>query len=237
MPTALRVIAPTNPTGDNPSKDGVTVNPSTSFGTIDEARAKSLFGEFQRRVYPKHSYVINEGDKSDYFYVVLSGKIKIVIADDDGKEVILAILGDGDHFGDFSLIDQQPRSASAVTMEESVLLLVTRDRFRECLLKDPLLAEQFMISLTQRMRVADRKIEGLALGDVYSRIARTLMDLAQEQDGKMVLTQKLTHQDLANMVGASREMVTRILRDLSTGGYIAVENREITLLKKLPASW
>lgn len=213
------------------------MNPPPIFGTIDEARAKALFGDYQRRVYPKSSYVINEGDKSDYFYVVLSGKVKIVMADDEGREVILAILGAGEHFGELSLIDQQPRSASAVTMEESTLLLVTRDRFRECLLNDPALAEQFMVSLTQRLRVADRKIEGLALQDVYSRISRTLSDLATEQDGKMVLPQKLTHQDLANMVGASREMVTRILRDLATGGYISVENREITLIKQFPPAW
>jgi CRP/FNR family cyclic AMP-dependent transcriptional regulator len=213
------------------------VSTTSIFGTIDEQRAKTLFGDYQRRVYPKQSYVINEGDKSDYFYIVVSGKVKIVMTDDEGREVILAIIGPGEHFGELALIDQLPRSASAVTMEESTLLLVTRDRFRERLLNDPLLAEQFMVSLTQRLRAADRKIEGLALRDVYSRISRTLWELATEQDGKMVLPQKLTHQDLANMVGASREMVTRILRDLVTGGYISVENREITLLKKLPPAW
>jgi CRP/FNR family cyclic AMP-dependent transcriptional regulator len=212
-------------------------DPSPIFGAIDETRARTLFGDFQRRLYPKQSYVINEGDNSDYFYVLLSGKIKIVMTDDSGREVILAILGNGEHFGEFSLIDQQPRSASAVTMEESVLLLVTRDRFRDCLLKNPALAEQFMARLTHRLRAADRKIEGLALHDVYSRIARTLAELATEQDGKLVLPQKLTHQDLAHMVGASREMVTRILRDLTTGGYISIENRAITLLKKLPPAW
>lgn len=207
------------------------------FGNLDEASAKKLFKEIQRRSYPKNSFVINTGDNSDCFYIILSGKVKIVIPDEDGKEVILSMLGAGDHFGEFSLIDGQPRSASVVTMEESTLLIVARNRFRECLAENPDIAERIMISLTQRLRNADRTIEGLALHDVYSRLARTLSELATEQDGKRVLPQRLTHQDLANMIGASREMITRILRDLAAGGYISIENREITLLKKLPPAW
>ena len=207
------------------------------FGRLDETSAKILFKDFQRRPYAKNSFVINVGDTSDCFYLIQAGKIKIVILDEEGKEVILSILGPGDHFGEFSLIDGQPRSASAVTMEESTLLIVSKERFRECLAENPEIAERVMVSLTQRLRDADRKIEGLALHDVYSRLARTLSELSLEQDGKYVLQQRLTHQDLANMVGASREMITRILRDLTVGGYISVENREITLLKKLPSSW
>lgn len=211
--------------------------PPSIFGQLDEVRAKTLFSDFQRRAYAKNSFVINAGDNSDSFYLIQSGKIKIVILDEEGKEVILSMLGPGDHFGEFSLIDGQPRSASAVTMEESALLIVSKDQFRECLAENPDIAERVMLSLTQRLRDADRKIEGLALHDVYSRLVRTLSELSTEQDGKHILPQRLTHQDLANMIGASREMITRILRDLATGGYISVENREITLLKKLPSAW
>jgi len=215
----------------------MSATPPSIFGQLDEARAKSLFTDFQRRTYAKNSFVINAGDNSDCFYLIQSGKIKIIILDEEGKEVILSILGSGEHFGEFSLIDGQPRSASAVTMEESALLIVNKDRFRECLTENPDIAERVMVSLTQRLRDADRKIEGLALYDVYSRLVRTLSELSTEQDGKLILQQRLTHQDLANMIGASREMITRILRDLATGGYISVENREITLLKKLPSAW
>jgi len=211
--------------------------PPSIFGHLDEASAKTLFTDFQRRTYAKNSFVINAGDNSDCFYLIQSGKIKIIILDEEGKEVILSILDPGEHFGEFSLIDGQPRSASAVTMEESALLIVNKDRFRECLAENPDIAERVMVSLTQRLRDADRKIEGLALYDVYSRLVRTLSDLSMEQDGKLILPQRLTHQDLANMVGASREMITRILRDLAIGGYISIENREITLLKKLPSAW
>jgi CRP/FNR family cyclic AMP-dependent transcriptional regulator len=207
------------------------------FGHLDEASAKVLFKETQRRVYPKNSFVINTGDTSDCFYIILSGKVKIVIPDEEGKEVILSMLGAGDHFGEFSLIDGQPRSASVVTLEESTLLIIGRDQFRACLAENPAIAERLMISLTQRLRNADRKIEGLALHDVYSRLARTLSELATDQDGKRTLPQRLTHQDLANMIGASREMITRLLRDLAAGGYISIENREISLLKKLPPAW
>lgn len=215
----------------------MSATPPSIFGHLDDAKAKSLFGDFQRRVYAKNSFVINAGDSSDCFYLIQSGKIKIVILDKEGKEVILSILGPGEHFGEFSLIDGQPRSATAVTMEESALLIVSKDQFRECLSANPDIAERVMICLTQRLRDADRKIEGLALYDVYSRLVRTLSDLSMEQDGKFVLPQRLTHQDLANMIGASREMITRILRDLAVGGYISIENREITLLKKLPPAW
>lgn len=215
----------------------MSATPPSIFGQLDEARAKSLFTDFQRRTYAKNSFVINAGDNSDCFYLIQSGKIKIIILDEEGKEVILSILGSGEHFGEFSLIDGQPRSASAVTMEESALLIVNKDHFRECLTENPDIAERVMVSLTQRLRDADRKIEGLALYDVYSRLVRTLSELSTEQDGKLILQQRLTHQDLANMIGASREMITRILRDLATGGYISVENREITLLKKLPSAW
>lgn len=207
------------------------------FDELDEAKAKILFKDLQRRSYVKNSFVINAGDNSDCFYLIKSGKVKIVILDDEGKEVILSILGSGDHFGELSLIDGQPRSASVVTMEESILLIVSKDQFRKCLAENPDVAERVMLSLAQRLREADRKIEGLALLDVYSRLVRTLSELSIEQDGKLILPQRLTHQDLANMIGASREMITRILRDLATGGYISVENREITLLKKLPSAW
>ncbi len=207
------------------------------FAALDEAKAKTLFKEVQRRPFPKNSFVIHSGDQSDWFYLILSGRVKIVIPDQEGKEVILSILGPGDHFGEFSLIDGKPRSASVVTMEESTLLLVSKERFRECLDNNPDIAVRVMVSLTHRLRDADRKIEGLALRDVYSRLARTLSELATERDGKYILSQKLTHQDLANMIGASREMITRILSDLAVCGYISVENREITLLKKLPQTW
>jgi CRP/FNR family cyclic AMP-dependent transcriptional regulator len=207
------------------------------FANLDEAKAKTLFKEVQRRPFPKNSFVIHSGDQSDWFYLILSGRVKIVIPDEEGKEVILSILGPGDHFGEFSLIDGQPRSASVVTMEESTLLLISKDRFRECLDNNPDIAVRVMVSLTHRLRDADRKIEGLALRDVYSRLARTLSELAKEREGKFILPQRLTHQDLANMIGSSREMITRILSDLSVCGYISVENREITLLKKLPQTW
>lgn len=219
--------------------ENVLAMPETSlFGPFDEERSKHLFGASLRRTYPKNSFVLNVGDTSDSFYIILSGKIKITLPDEDGREFILSILGPGEHFGEVALLDGKPRSASAVTMEDSTLLVVSRDQFQSGIARHPDMAEHVLTGLTERLRAANRTIENLALLDVYSRIARTLGELAVAQDdGVRVVPQRLTHQHLANMVGASREMVTRILRDLTSGGYISIDNHHISILKPLPRRW
>lgn len=189
------------------------------------------------RNYPKNSIIINEGDHTDSLYVILSGKVKIFLADDQQKEVIVAIQREGDYFGELALLDEAPRSASVMTMEPCSLLIVSRNAFERHLAGDPKLAISLMRGLAARLRATTENVKSLALLDVYGRIARTLLQFAKDEDGHHVIDDKLTHQDLANMVGASREMVSRIMKDLARGGYIKTEGKRITIKDKLPPGW
>ena len=187
--------------------------------------------------FPKHAVVLTEGEIGDSLYMVESGRVKVFIGDEDGRELILKILGHGHCFGEMSLVDQQPRSASVTTLEPSTFLILSHSAFEQCLERAPRIASMVLRVLAQRVREADRKIGTLALMDVYGRVASTLLELATDEGGKLVVNQKLSQQDLANMVGASREMVNRILKDLSDRGFIAVESKSITIInRELPPS-
>lgn len=189
------------------------------------------------RNYPKNSVIINEGDHTDSLYVILSGKVKIFLTDDQQKEVIVAIQRAGDYFGELALLDEAPRSASVMTMEPCTLLMITRNAFERHLATEPKIAISLMRGVAERLRATTENVKSLALMDVYGRIARTLLQLAKEEEGHQVIDERLTHQDLANMVGASREMVSRIMKDLARGGYIKIEGKRIVIKDKLPPGW
>lgn len=187
--------------------------------------------------FPKHTVLISEGDQSDFLYVILEGKVKVFVSDESGKEAILNIQGPGEYFGELALIDEVPRSASVMTLIPSRLAFVSRSDFEACLAKHPTLALKLIRTLTQRIRSLTEVVKNLALHDVYGRVARTLLKLAREKNGLLVIEQRLTHQDIADMVGASREMVSRIMKDLTTGGYLQTKNKIITIQSKLPPAW
>lgn len=189
------------------------------------------------RTYPKNTVLINEGDHNDSLYIILSGKVKVYLNDKKGKEAILRIQGPGEYFGELALIDTAPRSASVMTMMPTELAVISKADFKRCLAEVPEIAFDLLQSLSKRVRELTENVRSLALLDVYGRISRTLENLTCEQDGQQVIEQRLTHQDIANMVGASREMVSRIMKDLSTGGYIQMQNKKITLSGKLPSAW
>jgi len=187
--------------------------------------------------YPKNAVVLTEGEMGDSLYMIQSGKVKVFIGDEDGREIILKILGPGDFFGEMSMIDKQPRSASVNTIEASTFLVLTHAAFEKCVEQSPRIANMVMQILAQRVREADRKIGTLALMDVYGRVASTLLELSVYSNGKLMVGEKLSQQDLANMVGASREMVNRILKDLSDRGFISIESKAITIInRELPPS-
>jgi CRP/FNR family cyclic AMP-dependent transcriptional regulator len=187
--------------------------------------------------YPKNAVVLTEGEMGDALYMIESGRVKVFIGDEDGREIILKILGPGHFFGEMAMIDQQPRSASVTTLDASTFLILSHRAFEECVERAPRIANMVLRVLAQRVREADRKIGTLALMDVYGRVASTLLELAVNRDGKLVVGERLSQQDLANMVGASREMVNRILKDLSDRGFILVESKSITIInRELPPS-
>jgi len=189
------------------------------------------------KTYPKNAVVLTEGEMGDSLFMIQSGKVKVFIGDEDGREIILKILGPGDFFGEMSMIDKQPRSASVTTIEASMFLVLSHSAFERCVEQAPRIANMVMRVLAQRVREADRKIGTLALMDVYGRVASTLLELSVYSNGKLMVGEKLSQQDLANMVGASREMVNRILKDLSERGFISIESKSITIInRELPPS-
>jgi CRP/FNR family transcriptional regulator, cyclic AMP receptor protein len=199
---------------------------------LDVVRAVS-----SEKTYPKNAVVLTEGEMGDSLYMIQSGKVKVFIGDEDGREIILKILGPGDFFGEMSMIDKQPRSASVTTIEASTFLVLSHAAFERCVEQAPRIANMVMRVLAQRVREADRKIGTLALMDVYGRVASTLLELSVYSNGKLMVAEKLSQQDLANMVGASREMVNRILKDLSDRGFISIESKSITIInRELPPS-
>jgi CRP/FNR family cyclic AMP-dependent transcriptional regulator len=189
------------------------------------------------RHYPKNTLVLCEGDNSDSLYVVLSGKVKVFLSDEEGKEVILNVQGEGEYFGELALLDNAPRSASVMTVDDTKLAIISKPAFEKCMEKNPGISLKISQGLAQRLRCLSENVRNLALMDVYGRVARTLLDMAEDRDGEQVIQQKLTQRDIASMVGASREMVSRILRDLSVGGYITIKNKIITINKQLPSGW
>jgi CRP/FNR family cyclic AMP-dependent transcriptional regulator len=182
-----------------------------------------------RRSASRSTTIMAGGDATDSLYIVLSGRLKVMMSDSDGKEVILSILGPGEFFGEMGLIDDEPRSASVVTIEPCELLSISKRDFKKCLVENSEMSMAVMRGLVRRLREADRKIGSLALLDVYGRVARLLLDMAENVNGEKVVTKRLPKQDIAKMIGASREMVSRVMKDLQTGGYIEMRGSNIVL--------
>ena len=207
------------------------------FSGLDEKELALIEQRAISRSYPKGSMVIREGEEAVSLYVISSGSVKVFMDNDEGKEIILNTQGPGEHFGELALIDDQPRSASVMTLEPSKFLIITKQQFRESLAHNPDLAISIIRQLSERVRLLSDNVKSLALMDVYGRLAKTLLGMAREQDGKLVVDKKLTQQDIANHIGSSREMVARILKDLVIGGYIAIDNKRITINEKLPQAY
>ena len=206
------------------------------FQGVSDADLGALAERTAVRSYPKQAIILNEGDESDSLYLVMSGRVKIYLADEHGKELILAIKGPGQYFGEM-VLDGDARSASVMTLEPSQFVILSRGDFRTFLLGHAEVALQLIENLIRVARGLNRSVRNLAMLDVYGRVARILLELAVERDGKLVIPEKLTQKDIAARVGASREMINRILRDLTTGGYVSVHDGRITINKAPPQRW
>ena len=202
------------------------------FSSFTDHQLAVLLPAVQHRRFPRGSYVIRAGEETDSLYIILAGKAKVLIPDDDGNEVILSVIGPNEFFGEMGLLDDQPRSASVETMEPCEMLRISRTAFLACL-KDNFDAALVIIrNLVKRLSEADRKIESLALIDVYGRVARLLMEMAKEIDGQWVVEKAPPKQEIARMIGASREMVSRVVKDLHDKGVIRADKRRIIVLDR-----
>lgn len=199
------------------------------FNGLDQEELQRFADLTRERFYPKGSVILFEHDPGDSLFVVRSGRVKVVLIGEDGREVILTVLGVGEHFGELSLIDDRPRSAHVIAMEDSTLLVLRREDFRMRVESSPKVAWALLSELSRRLRRADDKIGGLVLLDVPGRIARLLLDLADESGGGEAIEKTLTHQTIAQMIGASRETVSRAMKDFQDAGWITVQRRRIAL--------
>lgn len=201
------------------------------FKGLDPGELERFAALLREKSYPKGSVILFEDDPGDSLFVVRSGRVKVVLVAEDGREVILGLLGEGEHFGELALIDDQPRSAHVIAMEESSLLVLRREDFRRRVEQSPSVAWSLLTELSRRLRRADGKIGSLVLLDVPGRIARMLLDAAEE-GGSELIDKPLTHQTIAHLIGASRETVSRAMRDFQDNGWVSTERRRIRLTNK-----
>ncbi len=198
------------------------------FALLPEEELKAFAVLARERSFPKSSIILSQGDQGDALFLIAGGQVKVVIIHEDGREVILSVLGIGDFFGEMALLDNEPRSAHVVAMTDATLLQLRRDDFQARLRSSPDIAIALLRELSQRLRRADETISSLVLLDVNGRIAHLLLQLADEEGGEKI-TRRLTHATLGQMVGASRETVSRTIRSLVIRGIITMSRREITL--------
>jgi CRP/FNR family cyclic AMP-dependent transcriptional regulator len=206
------------------------------FGPLPPETLEALAASSIARRFPRNAVLINEGEQGDSLFIVLSGRLKVYASNAAGKEIVIDFHGPGECVGEMS-IDGSPRSASVMTTEPTTCAIVSRVQFRDFLHDHPEFALYLIGKLIQRARRATENVKSLALSDVYGRLVRLLNALAREVGGRLVVTEKLTQQEIAERVGSSRDMITRLMKDLVAGGYLRVEERTIVILKRPPAAW
>ena len=202
------------------------------FREVPETDLQAMAELMRERRQPRGSLILTQGDEGETLFLIRSGQVKISVVAEDGREVILSVLGAGSFFGEMALLDDQPRSAHVFAMEETQLLGLRREDFRAQLARSPQLGIALLRELSRRLRRADDTIASLMLLDVNGRVAHLLLELAREEGGDagIVVTRRLTHAAIGQMVGASRETVSRTMRNLVLRNVIAVTRRGITLL-------
>jgi CRP/FNR family transcriptional regulator/CRP/FNR family cyclic AMP-dependent transcriptional regulator len=203
------------------------------FAGLEDEDLESLIAVANRRKYPKDGVIFFENDLGDALYMILSGRVKVTILSDDGREIILAILSDADFFGEMSLLDNEPRSATAIALQETEIVVLHQRDFLTIVEKRPRVLINLLSVLSSRLRKANQQIGNLALHDVYGRVARILLEMASENgtrqpDGRVTF-RRPTHQEIANMIGATRETVSRMISDLHRQGYIEIAGKDVII--------
>lgn len=203
------------------------------FSMLTVAQGDAVAAAVLKRRFKRGEAIVEQGKKSDALSIILTGRARVVATDARGREVILATMRPGDYVGEMSLIDNEPHSATVMAEIQTDALILGRLEFARCLPENSSMAYAVMKGLVQRLRQADRKIESLALMDVYGRVARALLEFSsQDSEGNAVIRDKVSRQDLAKMVGASREMVSRVMKDLQERGFIEARLDGSILIKE-----
>lgn len=203
------------------------------FKELDEQTLQSLGQCLKAHRYPKDSLIVGQNDQGDALFIIESGRVKVVLYGESGREMILSIFRPGDFFGEMSLLDDQPRSANVLALEDANVLVLSRRDFVRHLEGNPSVALNILAEMSRRLRRADDIIGNLALLDVYGRVARILIDLAhtegEDKDEGILIRHRPTHQDLASMIGTSRETVSRVISEFQRRGFLSIQGRAILL--------
>lgn len=206
------------------------------FAKLEAKDLAAVRDAAQIKKVPKSTILFCEGDRGDALYLVLQGKVKASLLAEDGREVILSLLGPGELVGEMALFDmEERRSATVETMEDSELLVLSGAQFLKVLEGRPAIALSVIRTLARRLRDTSSRIRSLVFLDTYSRVGRFLLDLAQEQgrelaDGSLLVSRP-THQEMANFIGATRETVSRALTELQQQGLIRLVGRRVILYR------
>lgn len=202
------------------------------FSMLTNDQAQGIADSVVKRRFRRSELVVEQGQKSNSLFILLTGRARVLTADSRGREVILAVLQSGDYVGEMSLIDNEPHSATVRAEVQTDMLVLGRAEFVKCLPENSTLSYSILRGLVHRLRNADRQIESLALLDVYGRVARTLLDMAEEVGTSKVIRGKVSRQDLAKVVGASREMVSRVMKDLEERGIVETQEDGSVIIKE-----
>jgi len=200
------------------------------FSSFSDEQIATVASWGQHRSYPRGAAILRAGEETDGLYIILSGRVKVLIPDEEGREVILSLMSAQEFVGEMGLLDGLPSSATVETLEPCEILRLPRTAFLSCLQGNGEVAMLVLRNLVKRLRDADRKIESLALIDVYGRVARLIIDMAEQIDGQWVVQRAPAKQEIARMIGASREMVSRVVKDLQEKNLIRTEKRKIFVI-------
>jgi CRP-like cAMP-binding protein len=203
------------------------------FNGLDRLALERLAAKLQEQTIAKDAVIVGHDDPGDALFIIKKGRVKVVLYGESGRDVILSILRTGDFFGEMSLLDGEPRSANVIATENSEVLVLSRDDFVSHLNDNPGTALNILAEMSMRLRHADEVIGNLALLDVYGRVARVLIDLAsrdgETSDEGVIIRERPTQQDLASMIGTSRETVSRVLSEFQRRGFLSMQGKKILL--------
>lgn len=209
----------------------------TFLADVPDDTLESLAAKAKTAKFPKNATIITEGDETSSLYVILSGKVRVFSSDDKSKEVTLLIQEAGSHFGELALLSDEPRSATVMTLEKTVCAVISKADFLNWLKHYPDVAIALLGVLSGKVRYLTEKVKQLALSNVYERTVKVLYEMAKKENDVLVIENRPTQQELATMVGASREMINKIMHELTKGSYVVIQDKTLRIERPLPASW
>jgi CRP/FNR family transcriptional regulator, cyclic AMP receptor protein len=200
---------------------------------LDADELREISKHAVQRRFPAKAVIVSEGDRTDSIFIILEGRAKAYVSDESGREVMLSVMGPGEYFGEIAL-DEGPRSASVMSIEPCVLSVVSRADLDEFIRANPRFASHFINRLIGRIRTLTKNVGSLALMDAYGRVARLLLESSVTEDGIQYVPERLTQAEIASRVGCTREMVSKIFKDLVQGHYISLQPDRIVIHRMPP---